>query len=560
MTAIEIIQYMRNNQLQFYMLDALLFNDLDFIFTPIRGPRIEVTNKYDISILDEDDVNVMSSDYQLPSMHIPEEVLNFKNWNKYIYQPQHIVGYMVRCQNYVFGELFHDRNGERGATKVIESAFENFIEYAKIKDIHTLKSILKKAVSNREKLPKKYLFIEKNYSVPEWIFTKSFIESAKKTEEDPGEIASMYRIRMRRNENICYANRYISINNQITVEQDQETLGVSSIYFEQEFVPIMDVVTPLDKPISIIDSKDTIANILYAIAIQIKATTLYIATGYAYDTGLRLIETAASATRFQRPNSNVELIVGDLQKYKEGVKQEAANRATAERLNWIRLSHLVQKLYTCPNRFYHGKFYYISNGVISYIIMGSSNITVPAYKKNKELDVIYRFERVQGGEIPELEKEFLDWYDALKNECVELPILQEELFASNTKSDEKGNCSGQSLYKSLTNEEERRRYDYLSSYSPGKIEENIFKNPRNYKAFKNYVAFIYPVYGITILECFMYGNSSYIFSTTNIERIKKELTNKGKEQVRRLDIYITDIQHNENYEDDVRNIFESNII
>ena len=50
MTAIEIIEYIRNNQLQFQVLDTLLFNDLDFIFVPIRGPRIDVVNKYDISM------------------------------------------------------------------------------------------------------------------------------------------------------------------------------------------------------------------------------------------------------------------------------------------------------------------------------------------------------------------------------------------------------------------------------------------------------------------------------------------------------------------------------
>lgn len=329
----------------------------------------------------------------------------------------------------------------------------------------------------------------------------------------------------------------------------------SSISFSVKFIPLPEVKTLIDQDISIVDPDDKISDILYQIAVKIGANAFFAATGYTYDSGIRMLEPAIKCTRGINESYYIELIIGDLQNYKPDIKQKCMNRKTAERINWLKDCHMLDHLYTYPDAFYHGKFYYISNGRISYVIVGSSNITESAYTKNRELDVMFRFERGEDGKPCEQEQMFLDWYADLKEKCVEIPRLNETLFSSNLIIDEAGNSSSPSILKKLTSEEERERYRFLESLCPSEVDEKMFYKKKEFKAFKGYIAFFYPENNITVLESFQYGNSCFVFGTTDEERIRMALARKSKEQVKQSDIYISNVNHDEDYQSELRQIF-----
>ena len=186
--------------------------------------------------------------------------------------------------------------------------------------------------------------------------------------------------------------------------------------------------------------------------------------------------------------------------------------------------------------------------------MGSSNITKPAYEKNYEFDVLYHFVRTDDG-ISSLEKQFLDWYQELVSNCVELDILDEKLFPSSTVQDESNDSSKSSFYRSLESEEERERYSLLEEYKPSRILEYTFKG-NAYKVFKKYVLFEYAARGISILEGFSYGNSCYILSEDRGDAVKEIIAWKSKEQVKNTDAFIADIQHDSEYSRRIREVFE----
>ncbi len=340
---------------------------------------------------------------------------------------------------------------------------------------------------------------------------------------------------------------------------DDNTGKVTAIVLETVNVPRTNIKTPLDKDVAIISKEDRISDVLYEISLKIKATDYLIAVGYAYDSGLELLAPALMSVRYNadtteaRDERRAELVVGSLQHYDGKTKIKQMSRASAQRINDFKTSICIKKLYTCPKQFYHGKFYYISSDSEAYVIMGSSNITKPAFEKNYEFDVIYHFNK--NDDLRMLEQQFLNWYNELVSHCVEIFQLDESLFPSTVVQDENGSGSKTSFYRSLESEEERERYNLLERYSPSRISEFVFKG-QPYRAFKKYILFEYAARGISILEGFSYGNSCYILSMVKEDEIKEKLKWKSKEQVREQESFITNIQHDLDYNQKIESLFE----
>lgn len=208
---------------------------------------------------------------------------------------------------------------------------------------------------------------------------------------------------------------------------------------------------------------------------------------------------------------------------------------------------------TYPEKFYHGKFYYISNGEITYIITGSSNVTSTAYRANKELDVIFRFDEKNDP----LLLEFEDWYLETKNRSMVINSLDLSLFESNLYKDDMGNKHGASYYRSLTSEEEKSRYRFLESHNPTRVELTLFDRKRDFKAFSKYVAFVFEEKEITILESFSYGNSSYIFSTSDNKELQEKLCRKSKDQAQKESFFISNVPHDYLYEETINKIMNN---
>lgn len=547
MTANELIQYIETNKLEYQMVDILLFNDFQFDFIPVFNPKVAINNM-DCSLLDGDELNLLSSDYQLPSFRLTEELLP-SNWNRYVNHPEHLSAYIVRHINSVFGEFIYNR-GSNASIQIRNEAFEDFIQISGISNINDFNKLARRASSIRRNRYRKGFGDKNTIKYVDLLIDKRVFDSLMFNHEDPELIIQMYSIRLFEAEKRIYNDRYISIDNSLILPENTESV----ISFFAEFIPIDKNKTPLDQDVSIIDKDDHISNILYQIAIETNANTFFAATGYAYESGIRMLLPAITCVRGNNKPHSIELIIGDLKNYKNDVKQKSMNRATASKLNWMKDSYLLDHLYTYPNAFYHGKFYYISNGKITYVIIGSSNITESAYSKNRELDLIFRFQK-EGDEISEQEQMFYDWYINLRKNSIELHKLNETLFKSNLYIDEANNSYGSSILRELTSEEEKERFRFLEDLNPSQINGKIFSQKKEFKAFQHYIAFYYPEKNLSIIESFRYGNSCFILGTTDEERIKLELSRKSKEQVRQSDIYISNVNHDEYYQSEIRRIF-----
>lgn len=548
MDAEELIRYIEENNLEFQMLDILLFNTCGFDFAPIYKPRIDMIDMC-CSLLDHEDTNLFGSDYQLPTFKFPIEKLP-KNWHRYVNHPEHLYAYIVRHGDSVNGEFIYTRNTNASAL-VRNDAFKDFIEVSGLSNIRDFKKLARIAKKKRNSQYRKGIGHNRVVNLLDLLIDDRVIMSMQQSEEDPDEIIVMFGIRLLLSEISIYQNRYISIDNMISFPDDTE----STISFSADFVPVKKNKTPLEQDFSIIDAEDQIPNILYQIAIETRATTFYAATGYTYESGIRMLLPSIQCVRGYDRAHSIELVIGDLWKYRPDVNQKSMNRATAEWINWMKDCYSLDHLYTCPDSFYHGKFYYISNGKTSHVIVGSSNITASAYTKNRELDVMFRFERGEDGHPCEQEQMFLDWYDDLKKNCTEISRLDETLFSSNLLIDEAGNSSSPSILKKLTSEEERERYRFLEGLHPSKINEKIFVRKKEFKAFQHYIAFFYPEKNITILESFRYGNSCFVLGTTDEKRIQMEVARKSKEQVKQSEIYISNVDHDEDYQSELHQIF-----
>lgn len=551
MSAAELIRYIEDNNLELQMLDILLFNDCGFEFVPVYKPRLSMSGKekMDCSLLDYEDLNILSSDYQLPSFKLPVERLP-ENWNRYVNHPEHLYAYISRYDNLVKGEFFYSRSPNAYA-QVRNDAFEDFVEYSGMSSIKDFRKLARKAAKRRNEQYSDVLIYKKYENYWELLFDEKLFDSITCNGENTFTIGNSYCSRMYETENAIYHNRYISVDNMLFIPDVTE----STISFSVKFIPLPENKTSVDQDISIVDPDDKISDILYQIAVKIGANAFLAATGYAYDSGIRMLEPAIKCTRGTNRPYDIELVIGDLQDYRPDVKQKSLNRKTAEKINWLKDCCSRSRLYTCPDSFYHGKFYYISNGKVSYVIVGSSNITESAYTKNRELDVMFRFERGEDGQPCEQEQMFLDWYADLKKKCVEIPRLDETLFSSNLIIDEAGNSSSSSILKKLTSEEEKERYRFLESLCPSSVDEKMFYKKKEFKAFKGYIAFYYPENNITVLESFQYGNSCFVFGTTDEERIRMALARKSKEQVKQGDIYISNVNHDEDYQSELHQIF-----
>lgn len=542
----ELIEYLENKHMEIHILNILMFNDVGYSFIPVSAPRVDRVKQTDsFSILGADEINLLCSDYQIPSFKF-DESMALRGWNRYLLHPEHLHAYIIRYGNDVAGEIFYDRS-EGGIRRVRNAAFEDYLENFHVETIEGFWHHFNRSVKNMEKY-RKGMAREKSIYDVDLLFDGKVKNSIQIAGEDFNTIRDMYMIRLLKAENEIFKNRYISVNNALWLMGEN---NLTSLVFQAEFVPLPPLRTPLDKDITIIDKSDKLSDILYQIAIDTDADVFYAATGYAYESGLQMLLPAITCVRGNNKPHRIEMIIGDLYKYAEGVKQKGLNRMTAMKLNWYKDSYMLDHLYTYPSAFYHGKFYYISNGDVSYVITGSSNMTETAYTKNRELDVLFRFHKDE-----EMNETFLAWYSNLKSQCIELPRLDENLFASNLNLDESGTTSGGGLYKRLTSDEEKKRYKYLESFHPDKIDEDIFSKKKEFKAFKNYVAFIYANVGLTIIEGFSYGNSCYVMGTADEELIRHEFARKSKEQVRKSDFYISHIKHDSGYEEELSKIFK----
>lgn len=540
MSPSDLIQLLEDKHQEYRILNVLMFNNLSFTFLPIINPKVFLhnTNRAAFELIGFDGVNLFSTNDIVPTFKLTKDILEAKIFKKCILHPEHIYAYAIRTNDLIGIELIYTR-GQNFARQIRNYAFLSFLNFNPVSSIDEFQRVYEES-----------LVIQKNYTkgagrkdLLRLVFDKALYHSIIRESIGLNEFENSYALRLHSALQECFNNRDALIQLSSSVSE--------TLVFTGEYSSITHIFTPLDKDISIVDERDDISNILFRLAHDLKATRLYIATGYMFESGLTSLTSALFCIK-RSPDTMVELLVGDLYKYISGGKVRTPNRATAEKINALLSANTVDKLYTYPNKFYHGKFYYIANQEIGYVITGSSNVSLSAFQSNRELDVIFRFEHKDG--YSTLEKEFIVWYDSIKGQCVELKELDPNMFPSNLFIDEAGNSYSTSILKTIPSEEEKARFQFLESFSPSKVETNLFKG-KAYRPFKGYMLFLFPDSGVSVLEGFSYGNSCYVFSTNNVEHVKQLLASKSKEEVRNLEEFITSINHDERYQEEIRLFF-----
>ena len=533
----DLIEYIEQNHLEYQMVNILLYNHYGFSFLPVPEPQLIINSTNEsFEVIGFGGINLLANGYRVPVFKLTDELKRFKYLNRARYHPEEIRAYIARSGSSIGIEMVFSRKRDR-ARLIRNAAFETFANWNKVETIEQFNLLYTESVTLYESRSR--LGETPRFDYEKLLIDEAFSISANLAGIETERLYNTYRIKLAQAEKEIFNNRFALTGFHIDIS---ESLGFLAV-----FEPIKPIKTSLEKPIVIIHDEDEIPNILYHIAFNLQATRMFIAVGYTYESGLDKLLPAIDSLN-NNEGQMFELIVGDLSQYVKGKRCKSPNRATASLLNNLLKSKAISKLYTHPERFYHGKYYYIGNESTSYVIMGSSNVTLPAYQKNKELDVLYRFDRTKGTDP--LEQEFLDWYEALKADCIELDELHEDMFPSNLDIDEEGNSYSNSLIRKITSEEEQDRFRYLESFSPSSIKDDVFSG-KYYKPFRDYMLFVFPEKDISILEGFSYGNSCYIFGTTEVDRIKYQLSMKSKEQVRQADIFITSIPHDERYKQEI---------
>lgn len=563
-SSIQLCEYIEKNNLEYDAVVMLVFNTCHFKFVPLYKPHLEQAKHNGLShfAFGANGCNVLQSQYQYNTIML--DITEMKGGSQLLFHPENLYGYISMYQNNITLEYHYERS-TKGRTLLRKAAILNFLESIEINTIEELMSCIHDAQIRM----KKEFWDTRRYIPPrighqdilfDDVVKKSYIEKNLTTDLD--RLMLVFRKGIGYVEKLLYSEMCITYKTTATFpgyDVESKSGKVRGIVAQTVNIPKVDIRTDLECDVAIVNRNDRISDVLYNAALKIKATDFLVAVGYAYDSGLELIAPAMMSVRYtadtteKRDDRRAELIVGSLQHYDGESKIKQMSRASAQKINDFTKSICVKHLYTCPDCFYHGKFYYICSDAEAYVIMGSSNITKPAYEKNYEFDVIYHFKRKEG-EMSELEKSFLKWYDELASNCKELGYLDETLFPSSTAQDESGSNSKSSFYRSLESDEEKTRYSLLESYTPSRISEYAIRG-RAYKSFKKYILFEYAARGISILEGFSYGNSCYVLSIVREDDVKELVAWKSKEQVKNMEVFIADIQHDIEYDDHIREMF-----
>lgn len=299
--------------------------------------------------------------------------------------------------------------------------------------------------------------------------------------------------------------------------------------------------------------KNTIGKIINEIAKRENITTFYVAVGFAFRSGLMMIEDIFNL--IYTSHGKCQMIIGALQNYGSGLLDYKINKDTAKYLNDLIDTDKIE-LFTNQHVFYHGKFYYLSNQEKAYIITGSSNLSATAFNKNYEMDVI---QVVKKGSKQDLA--FLKWYEELRTDCIELQHLDEnkfeefgwnselDVFSNVGHSDVKnGRISVKAVLeklKELSDEETQFRIKLWMKYNPAIYDKDFI----GIESLKGYSMFVFEENKLVVFESFEPRNSYYTFRCPHgVENLIKEIKSMSKTDMRMSENFVVRGNHTKNRE------------
>lgn len=292
--------------------------------------------------------------------------------------------------------------------------------------------------------------------------------------------------------------------------------------------------------------KNTIRNTIIDIVNSDKVSVFNCAVGYVASSGLALLREVYD--KIAANNGKCKLIVGGLQNYPNIIPKSGIDQKTAVILNMLIIDQKLE-LFTHDKSFYHGKVYCLEGEKFHYYIVGSSNISVNAFKNNYEMDILYIA-------VPESEKdiELKKWYTQLENECKRIPYLDEDKFENNSINDEEStkiqNDSNEISFKEakniideLSDEDTKFRLNAWLKYGPIIYQENVIDIP----ALKGYTMFVYKDNEMVVFESFRPQNRYYVFGMPNgVDDLMLQLRTHTKNQMVNSEYYVDRGNHVKN--------------
>lgn len=543
LTTDEILEYIEAEDIERDVNLLILFNDIDFYLLPLRTPEF---------IYEEEKFFFRANGYKVFANDFFE--INFTDISdkivKWISSPQYLYACQIGFKNQGILEIAYSRDDE-GIIRLWHNVVSDFIECANIQSIEHLNEAINKA-KNRYQIYQRSIKSTYKYNVDEICELDIFWKIPITNHTDSLNNKKLHRVLKHKFDDII---GYFFNNYRYTIGIDSELyLGrhpITNRYVELQFIINFKNLTVLQTPIasecSIVSEDDKIPDILYNIAVSIKATDFRMAVGYAYKKGIELI--LPTILIVKNLKGSVELGIGALQNYNTSQHVLGMDKLTANYINRLVEDGYIDGVFTCDEKFYHGKFYYISNGEISYVLVGSSNITKSAFTDNTEFDVLFRMD-LSENQMRERDSHFAKWYGNLKARTTFLNVLDVEKFTETTHTGKsKKQSSDNAIRRSLTNKEENDRLDLILKYSP-EIHPSPFvgAGKSSFKAFKKYHVFVFAEKNVIILESFSYGDACYAFSAGEFSIIKNIFSYTSKMQIKASDYYITSIEHDGNYE------------
>lgn len=297
---------------------------------------------------------------------------------------------------------------------------------------------------------------------------------------------------------------------------------------------------------TLIDRSIVVSDLLCQIASTIHANAFCVAVGFGYTSGFKMLSPVINEVA---ANAGVtEIILGSLQGYGTEENNTRIDRASARFLNSLLDDNMI-RLFRYPSTFYHGKFYYLSNGVKSYVIIGSSNISKTAYLSNYELDSLFQIEAGSADD-----ERFLGWYNGFKFDCdllQQLDITQFEDFDWQAERIGFGGSRLKALTRNdinrrineLTDAETKARLEMWLSHQPAEIYSNL-----NIPALTDYIVFLFESNGLAVFESFTPGNAYYTFHYDDLDKLLEQLTKLSKTKMLLASEFLMRGYHIQDYE------------
>lgn len=267
-----------------------------------------------------------------------------------------------------------------------------------------------------------------------------------------------------------------------------------------------------DTSIMIMDSHNPFHTQIENLIEELKINRITIACGYCFASGLSLFKNLIDHALFS--GIPLELHIGALQKYDEAEPDNmitGVDKTTIKSLNAFLANDNVS-LFTCPDRFYHGKLYIFEGDETSIICMGSSNVSRAAFITNYELNIAFKTKTGS-----ELFNGFALWSKQLRYHSKEIKYLDESMFGDNEiKQDGSVHLTRVSLssmrnrISELSNSEVQYRLNLWMSYSPDFITENL-----GIPSLPDYFVFVYKKEHLVVFESFQAGNAYFCIRYEN---------------------------------------------